>query len=1233
MIKQRIIATITGLAVAAMIVAPVPASALTAAELQAQINTLLDQLSVLQDQLADMTGDSSGGGTVTGCTITSFDRNLKVGESGADVKCLQIVLNSDSDTQLSAGVGSPGQETSYFGPKTKSAVIKFQEKYANEVLAVYGLTSGTGYVGTTTRAKLNELLASGTSDDDTGDDTGDDDTGDDDTGDDDTGDDTTASPGSLTVAVASDTPSAATVPANATAAAYNVPAIKLDLTANGGPVEVTALKILRSGISEDAAVDNIKIFDEDGNQIGNSQSIGSNHKANFSNISIEVPANTTETITVKVSMTKSDSYDGNVLAFGVESADDIASDATSVAGNFALKGNNLTLTSSVTIGTATLDNGSLGTRNTTNLTVDPNDKDIRFTQVKIVAGSAEGLTVKQLTAVKNGTVASSDVTNIRLVNDGTGETLATVDSLNSDGRAVFNDLNISVAKGGYVELSVIADMNDSGSGRTVAFDLHDGTAYTIEVIGNTYSYGLTPARSDFCTSAGTCQTQTINQGYLTVQKSSATPATGYIAIGASQVEIAAFDFNVYGESVNITSTQVLIDPTTASAEDFTNITGYDDDGNILFGPKDGSTTAASTDETLTFTDAYTLPIGTNTVHIKANVSSSIEAEETVDFEIPASSVTAKGASSGKTTYTTSSGDTVPPTAARTGNTQTVQGPSLTVVTAGTPAASNVVRNAQDYTFAYFDLDTSTSGEDVKVTQIVTLDTSDGSAANTSYEDDIINLELWGDPDTTDGVDEFVKLETTTSTATQASTAITTFTFKTPLKIKKGTVARLTLKADVTASADAQPHQFLIDGSTATVTSTGWSTGTAITEGYNGTGQAQTVTTSGTLKIVAAADTPAKAQFVAGTDGNEMMTYEMYASNENVAITRLYVAAGGGGVSADAAVRAAVNRVKVYFEGDQVGADGGYALNETGYATVELAAGEIVIPKDTWTTLSIKVDFNAKDQITDNTTLAIGLGDNTGDDSVWASQDGSAIAGSYGMIATGVDSGTTLTATNIDSLGTGAGNIIASYNHKVYKGILVVSKNSSSPSGSQTAGAGKEVLRLDLQAIGDRITINEMEFCVTGSATAVTGTGSVTLKDVSESTTYATLTQSGYDSFWDVIAGAGTYYPMDPVADGSSCFSFGDQYPTGGTYATMNGKNVEPFTTTIEIAEDTTKTVKLFGDTTGAASTKTLQVELKKNPSGSLNATTSGIEWQNTASNDVDETITDNTPITGGALEY
>jgi len=90
----------------------------------------------------------------------TFFRNLTVGSRGSDVKILQQFLNTFLDTQVSvSGAGSPGQETDFFGPATKSGVIKFQNKFKSEILTPVNLTFGTGFFGPSTRTKANSMIS------------------------------------------------------------------------------------------------------------------------------------------------------------------------------------------------------------------------------------------------------------------------------------------------------------------------------------------------------------------------------------------------------------------------------------------------------------------------------------------------------------------------------------------------------------------------------------------------------------------------------------------------------------------------------------------------------------------------------------------------------------------------------------------------------------------------------------------------------------------------------------------------------------------------------------------------------------------------------------------------------------------------------------------------------------------------------------------------------------------
>ncbi|MFA5742877.1 MAG: ABC transporter substrate-binding protein [Candidatus Paceibacterota bacterium] len=78
-------------------------------------------------------------------------KDLVFGNKGTEVERLQECLAKDSD------VYPEGTVTGEFGDKTKAAVIKFQEKYASEILAPSNLTKGNGKVLAGTREKLNQL--------------------------------------------------------------------------------------------------------------------------------------------------------------------------------------------------------------------------------------------------------------------------------------------------------------------------------------------------------------------------------------------------------------------------------------------------------------------------------------------------------------------------------------------------------------------------------------------------------------------------------------------------------------------------------------------------------------------------------------------------------------------------------------------------------------------------------------------------------------------------------------------------------------------------------------------------------------------------------------------------------------------------------------------------------------------------------------------------------------------
>ncbi|MCR4327999.1 MAG: PKD domain-containing protein [Patescibacteria group bacterium] len=128
--------------------------------LQSQVRELLAEIQAMQQKLDSFqNGTQASSSNENESAVDSSERlacsefrvNLGIGSSGAEVFAVQTALKNE-------GLLTDNQVTGQFDERTTaSAVTSFQEKYASEILHSYNIRSGTGYVGPTTRAKLNAL--------------------------------------------------------------------------------------------------------------------------------------------------------------------------------------------------------------------------------------------------------------------------------------------------------------------------------------------------------------------------------------------------------------------------------------------------------------------------------------------------------------------------------------------------------------------------------------------------------------------------------------------------------------------------------------------------------------------------------------------------------------------------------------------------------------------------------------------------------------------------------------------------------------------------------------------------------------------------------------------------------------------------------------------------------------------------------------------------------------------
>ncbi|MFA6272975.1 MAG: peptidoglycan-binding domain-containing protein [Candidatus Paceibacterota bacterium] len=913
------VAVFVGLALAiavAGVAVPVSAAALT----QSQINAIIGLLqsfgadqSTISNVQASLTGGTPSGGVIgPGTGGYTFTRNLTLGSTSVDVLNLQKVLNADGVNIATSGAGSPGYETSYFGPITKAGVVRFQNKYASEILAPVGLINGTGYVGPSTLAKLNSMgsvvvVPPGTNP-------------------------PPASVGTGLTVTAAAQPPAMLFPLSAA----RVPFTKVSFTAGlDGAVTINSLVVERGGPSQDSDISSIVLLDESGTQIGLAKTLNSAHQVTLSETFV-VNAGQTRTMTLAANRPTADADSSGAGAVFTLSLVAVNTSAT-VTGSLPIVGTAQTGNTGLTIGSVTVARGSLDpSAQAGGVSKNVGTTGYTFSSIKVTAGSTEDVLIKSIRWNQASSSASSDMANIVTVVDGV--TYPTVvDSTGKYYTANFGT-GIKIEKGMFKEISIKGDII-GGSTRTIAFNIEKTT--DLNVSGVNLGYGITPPTSGTGFAAGNIwyagSTITINSGSLTVTSDAVSAPAQNIAINVAGQPLGGFTVDVKGESISVA--QMVFTAATSSASDtagsglITNASLVDGNGAVLAGPVDATLTAATGGLTFTFTDTITFPVGITKLLLKGKIPTTASNGEAYAVStIPSSAWTTVTGQVTNQTITPSSGTI-------TASTMTVKSSALTITVSPAPAAQTVVSGVQNFIFTNYLLDATASGEDVRLSALNIYFTTTGTASH------LTNCGLY------DGLTAL----TTGGNAVNPSAGAPTnnnFIFDTALVIPKGTSKSLALKCNVSTSASGNFYW----GINATQSATGVTSGQSVTiTQTSSVGQIMAITTSGgTLTVALDSSSPSYTIAASNTTGNTASVLRFHAATEDITLQTIALQMTGASSTVSD-----VTQVTLWDGLTQVGSAtfGSGATNASGnrIATSTLTTN-VIVPKDGDKVITVKVDL-------------------------------------------------------------------------------------------------------------------------------------------------------------------------------------------------------------------------------------------------------------------------------------
>lgn len=680
--------------------------------------------------------------------------------------------------------------------------------------------------------------------------------------------------GTVTISLAADTPNGG----YAYDAQARVPFTKLNFTASGGDVTIKSFKVKRAGAPAiNGDFDKLNVTNMAGdllNDVG--KTLNSDNEVTFTE-DLVIPSGQTKTWTI-VSDMATTVLGGNQPALGLLS---VETDST-VVGTLPMYGNPVTTNTNVTLGSATLAEGTT----LANVTKQVGSLDVDLASLKITVATND-FQVERVVFYNASSTDDDDIGNfeLRYNNNKIADGALKDKYLTFDLKSCTDDCKIE--KGNNKTFSLVGDIM-SGSGRTADYDIKRATHVLVrDRKENAY---VTPTNNATAMTNGI----TVSQGKINITKTDLIQ-TGNIPENATRVELGSFLFKVTGEPIDVRTLVLRVSTTgTVVPTGFDQLTVYRRVNGVdtaLTGGIDAAGTASP--GYATSTDTFNLVEGEHTIVVKGNIDSTPVDADTVFVSIDMRNSTnfdSVGVSSGEVitlgTYAT-------PNASVDGNTLTIKTSSLTVTHLNTPPTTTYSAGISDVTLADVELDASGSSEDLKVTQFKILDAADNGAKTI----DIQNIRLFVDKDgdSYNGSGTQVALSETKSGSDTTASNDETFTYNLggadQFTIKAGRKVVVSVKGSIAGGATAGNHVFKTTAAN-DVTAVGLRTGNEVSETVRTTAPGTKVTigtSGGTIQVTLDPSNPDAKNYAAGTTGVTLAVFNFLSTTtEDVELDSLTI---------------------------------------------------------------------------------------------------------------------------------------------------------------------------------------------------------------------------------------------------------------------------------------------------------------------------------------------------------